>query len=105
MLSMSLPAGKLLDMGYFRLTTIVGTLLYVFSWTYFLPFTPLSLSQSPRLFMLSICHIDKFYQLYLAQGLGLGIGACLLYVPSLVVQAQHWRSRRSLAMGIVATGL
>jgi len=31
MLSMSLPAGKLLDMGYFRLTTIVGTLLYVFS--------------------------------------------------------------------------
>jgi len=29
--AMALPAGKLLDMGYFRLTTIVGTIIYVFS--------------------------------------------------------------------------
>jgi len=28
---MALPAGKALDMGYFRLATIVGTLIYVFS--------------------------------------------------------------------------
>jgi len=84
---MALPAGKLLDMGYFRMTTLVGSLIYVFS-----------------LFMVSISHTDKFYQLYLSQGLGMGIGAGLLYVPCVAVQAHHWRARRALAMGIVATG-
>jgi len=72
--------------------------------------SPLSFIGSPsphhfRIFMLSICHEDKFYQLYLAQGLGMGIGAGLLYAPSVAVQAHHWCSRRSLAMGIVASGL
>jgi len=55
--------------------------------------------------MLSICDVNKFYQLYLAQGLGMGIGSGLLYVPSVIIQSHHWHSRRSLAMGIVATGL
>ncbi|KAJ3572737.1 hypothetical protein NP233_g2893 [Leucocoprinus birnbaumii] len=87
LLAMALPGGKLLDMGYFRMTTLVGSLIYVFS-----------------LFMLSICHMDKFWQLYLAQGLGMGIGSGLLYVPSVAVQAHHWKNRRALAMGIVATG-
>jgi hypothetical protein len=31
MLFMATPAGKLLDMGYFRHTNIIGSLLYVFS--------------------------------------------------------------------------
>jgi len=57
------------------------------------------------MFMLSLCHMDKFYQLYLAQGLGMGIGAGLLYVPSVAIQAHHWRTHRSFAMGIVASGL
>ncbi|KXN80861.1 Riboflavin transporter MCH5 [Leucoagaricus sp. SymC.cos] len=87
LLAMALPGGKLLDMGYFCITTLVGSLIFVF-----------------LLFMLSICHTDKFYQLYLSQGLGMGIGAGLLYVPSMAVQAHHWRTRRALAMGIVATG-
>ena len=55
--------------------------------------------------MLSMCHMDKFYQLYLSRGLEMGIGARLLYVPSLAVQAHHWRTHRAFAMGIVATGL
>ena len=42
--AMALPAGKLLDMGYFRLTTIVGSIIYVFSWAYSLPFVPLPLT-------------------------------------------------------------
>ncbi|CAA7262221.1 unnamed protein product [Cyclocybe aegerita] len=87
LLAMALPAGKLLDMGYFRLTTMVGTFVYVFS-----------------LFMVSICDPQKYYQLYLAQGLGVGIGSGLLYIPCLAVQSHHWRARRGLAMGIAATG-
>ncbi|CAA7262227.1 unnamed protein product [Cyclocybe aegerita] len=85
--AMGLPAGKLLDMGHFRVTTAVGSLIYVFS-----------------LFMISICNTDKYYQLYLAQGLGMGIGGGLLYVPCIAVQSHHWRARRALAMGVVATG-
>lgn len=31
MVALGLPAGKLLDSGYFRITTFVGSLIYVFS--------------------------------------------------------------------------
>ena len=31
LLAMALPGGKLLDMGYFRTTTLVGSLIYAFS--------------------------------------------------------------------------
>jgi len=54
--------------------------------------------------MLSIADRSRFYQLYLSQGLGMGIGAGLIYVPSVAVQGHHWRTRRSLAMGIVVCG-
>ncbi|KAI0311458.1 MFS general substrate transporter [Amylostereum chailletii] len=86
-LALALPAGKLLDMGYFRQTTFFGSFIYVFS-----------------LFMLSLAHPDKYYQIYLSQGLGMGIGAGILYVPAVAIQAHHWKRRRALAMGIVATG-
>ncbi|KAH9840918.1 major facilitator superfamily domain-containing protein [Rhodofomes roseus] len=84
---MGLLSGVLLDKGYFRVTLLLGSLLFVFS-----------------LFMVSIADRSKYYQLYLAQGLGMGIGGGLLYVPSLAVQGHHWRARRSLAMGIVVSG-
>ncbi|KIJ65812.1 hypothetical protein HYDPIDRAFT_174676 [Hydnomerulius pinastri MD-312] len=87
LLAIGLPAGKLLDMGYFRYTNIFGSLLYVFS-----------------LFMLSLANPEKYYQVYLSQGLGLGIGAGLLYVPAVAVQAHHWRKKRAFAMGVVVTG-
>lgn len=57
-----------------------------------------------RLFMLSIAHPDKYYQLFLSQGVGMGIGAGLVYVPAVAVQAHHWSTRRAVAMGIVVTG-
>lgn len=87
LVAMGLPAGKLLDKGYFRHTTIFGSVLYVFS-----------------MFMVSLAHPDKYYQVFLSQGVGLGIGAGLLYVPSMAVQSHHWRTYRALAMGVVTTG-
>ncbi|KAI0057037.1 MFS general substrate transporter [Artomyces pyxidatus] len=87
LIAMGLPAGKLLDMGYFRQTVFAGSCLYVFS-----------------LFMVSIAHPDKYYQIFLSQGVGMGIGAGLLYIPAMAVQAHHWRARRALAMGAVITG-
>ncbi|KAF8990292.1 MFS general substrate transporter [Cyathus striatus] len=81
------PAGKLLDLGYYRHTMFFGTVLYVFS-----------------LFMVSIAHHDQYYQVFLSQAIGMGIGAGLLYVPALAIQAHYWQKRRAIAMGIVLLG-
>ncbi|KAF4568235.1 hypothetical protein EYR36_010244 [Pleurotus pulmonarius] len=85
--AMGLPAGKLLDLGYLRWTNLAGSVIYVFS-----------------LFMVSLAHTNTYYQVYLSQGLGLGIGAGLLYVPAMAVQAHHWKKHRAFAMGVVITG-
>ncbi|KAI0728961.1 major facilitator superfamily domain-containing protein [Fomitopsis betulina] len=87
MFAMGLPAGKLFDQGYFHHILGFGSILYVFS-----------------LFMLSLANPTKYYQLVLAQGIGMGIGSGLMFVPTMSVQAHHWRVHRSLAMGIVMTG-
>lgn len=54
--------------------------------------------------MVSLAHTDTYYQVYLAQGIGLGIGAGILYIPALGVQAHHWKRHRGFAMGVVVTG-
>ncbi|KAH9934401.1 major facilitator superfamily domain-containing protein [Fomitopsis serialis] len=87
MFAMGLPAGKLFDQGYFHHVLGFGSLLYVFC-----------------MFMLSLAHPQKYYQLVLSQGIGMGIGSGLMLVPAMSVQAHHWRTRRSLAMGIVMMG-
>ena len=53
------------------------------------------------------CTSDRLCQVFLTQGLGVGIGASLTYVPSLAVLAQHFRSERSRtqAMGLAAAGV
>ena len=45
--------------------------------------------------MVSIADHTKYYQLYLSQGLGMGIGAGLIYVPAMAVQGHHWRAHRA----------
>ncbi|KZT63237.1 MFS general substrate transporter [Daedalea quercina L-15889] len=87
MFAMGLPAGKLFDQGYFHHVVGFGSVLYVFC-----------------MFMLSLANPHKYYQLILSQGIGMGIGSGLMLVPAMSVQAHHWRTRRSLAMGIVMTG-
>ncbi|CCM04654.1 uncharacterized protein FIBRA_06838 [Fibroporia radiculosa] len=88
MFAMGLPAGRLFDAGYFHHTSVIGSFLYVFS-----------------IFMLSLADPRRYYQLVLSQGVGMGLGSGLLLVPTMSAQAHHWRKRRSLAMGIVMTGL
>lgn len=52
--------------------------------------------------MLSLC--TKFWQVWLAQGLGMGVATGFLYQPGLAIVSQYFRRRRSFAMGIVMTG-
>lgn len=56
------------------------------------------------IFMLSLASPTQYYQLFLSQGIGMGIGAGLLYTPAMAVQAPYWRAHRARAIGIVATG-
>jgi MFS family permease len=84
--SLGAPAGKLFDEGYCRHLIAGGSLIYVFS-----------------LFMLSITK-NQFYQVLLAQAVGSGIGAGLMFLPATSVIA-HWFSRkRSYAVGVVISG-
>ena len=57
-----------------------------------------------RLFMVSIASPDQYYQLFLAQGLGMGIGGGFIYIPCAAVQSHRWRQRRGLALGIIYSG-
>ncbi|KIK60071.1 hypothetical protein GYMLUDRAFT_85576 [Collybiopsis luxurians FD-317 M1] len=87
MIATSLPAGRLVDKGYFRPLVAVGSVMYTFC-----------------LFMLSLANTKDFYQLFLAQGVGMGLFGGCLYLPAVSIQARHWKKRRALAMGIVFSG-
>ncbi|KAG1888573.1 major facilitator superfamily domain-containing protein [Suillus subluteus] len=85
--SLGLVSGFLHDRGYFYHLMIAGSFL-----------------QSFCLFMLSLSKPDQYYQIFLSQGLGLGIASGLMYIPSIAVISHHFRRRRTLVMTFVATG-
>lgn len=51
-------------------------------------------------FMLSITKEDQFYQVFLSQGVGMGLAVGLLYVPALGVISQYFLRLRPLVLGI-----
>ncbi|GLB41018.1 putative MFS general substrate transporter [Lyophyllum shimeji] len=85
--AIGLPAGRLFDAGYFHHCLLGGSLIYLFS-----------------IFMLSLVQPHHYYQNFLAQGVGMGIGMGLMFLPSLTVTSHYFRARRSLAMGVVISG-
>ncbi|KAJ6532426.1 major facilitator superfamily domain-containing protein [Mycena capillaripes] len=86
-ISVGLFIGRLYDRGHFRLLLYGGCFLQSFS-----------------LFMLSLCQRQQLYQMFLAQGVGMGLGAGLVYIPSMAVVSHYFQKRRALAMTIVASG-
>ncbi|KAF7348859.1 hypothetical protein MVEN_01406000 [Mycena venus] len=87
LISGGLVSGRLFDRGHFYLLLCGGSFLQCFS-----------------LFMLSLCGREQYYQIFLAQGLGLGIGAGTVYIPSIAIVSHYFQKRRALAMTIVASG-
>ncbi|KAI0672576.1 MFS general substrate transporter [Trametes maxima] len=81
--------GTAFDAGYFHYVQIAGSLLLVLS-----------------IFMLSLVQPNAYYQVFLAQGLGIGLSVGLLFLPSLSIVAHHFSlpRRRALATGIVVSG-
>ncbi|KAK5999154.1 MFS-type transporter dbaD [Cladobotryum mycophilum] len=77
--------GPLFDKGYLRSLTITGTFFLVFG-----------------LMMTSIS--TEYYQLFLAQGVTVGIGCAFVFLPSIAIVATYFTTKRALATGIAAAG-
>ncbi|KAK1223465.1 hypothetical protein PQX77_013654 [Marasmius sp. AFHP31] len=75
--------GELMDRGYFRRIVISGCVIFVFS-----------------LFMLSLSG-QHYYQILLSQGIGMGLGVGLLFLPTAVVPIRHFRSGHAFVIGLV----
>ncbi|KAJ7290033.1 major facilitator superfamily domain-containing protein, partial [Mycena rebaudengoi] len=86
-ISTGLVAGRLYDRGHFHILVYGGCFLQSFS-----------------LFMLSLCKPEQLYQIFLAQGIGLGLGAGIVYVPSIAVVSHYFHKHRAMAMSVVASG-
>ncbi|KAF2475158.1 MFS general substrate transporter [Lindgomyces ingoldianus] len=80
-----IPAGVLLDAGHLHFLIAAGTLLEI-----------------AGLFALAEC--SKYWQIFLAQGICMGIGSGLLGLTSVAVIPLYFQRRKMIATGIAATG-
>ncbi|POS87379.1 hypothetical protein EPUL_003287 [Erysiphe pulchra] len=78
-------SGNLSDMGFFRSLFLSGSILIVLG-------------------LLMTSFATSYWQILFAQGVFIGIGNGLLFCPSLSVVTTYFTSRRSIAMGICASG-
>ncbi|KAK5173399.1 uncharacterized protein LTR77_002080 [Saxophila tyrrhenica] len=78
-------SGPFFDRGYFKTMLFAGAAIETFS-----------------VFMLSLC--GEYYQLFLSQGLLMGLGNGLLYVPGLALVGRSFKTHRSIAMAITTCG-
>ena len=77
--------GPIFDRGYFRYLIGMGTFLVVFG-----------------MMMTSLGR--SYYQIILAQGVLVGVGAGCLFVPSVAIVATYFTTKRALMTGITAAG-
>ncbi|PLB51732.1 putative MFS monocarboxylate transporter [Aspergillus steynii IBT 23096] len=78
-------SGRATDAGYFKVTLAAGALLELFC-----------------IFMTSLC--TEYWQLFLAQGVGQGIGCGLMFCPTIALIPTYFTTKRAIAIGIVASG-
>ncbi|KAM3519313.1 hypothetical protein NHJ13051_007604 [Beauveria bassiana] len=78
-------SGPIFDLGYHRALLVSGTCLVVFG-----------------IMMTSLA--TQYWQLLLAQGLVVGLGAGCLFLPSVSIVATYFTTKRALVTGIVADG-
>ncbi|KAF2151293.1 putative MFS monocarboxylate transporter [Myriangium duriaei CBS 260.36] len=78
-------AGPCYDAGMLRLLLVVGSFLVVFGHM-----------------MLSIC--SAYWQVLLAQGVVVGLGAGCLFVPCVAILPQYFTTKLGLAIGLISAG-
>lgn len=54
--------------------------------------------------MLSLAKPHNYYQVFLSQGLGVGLGMGLLYVPSVSIILHYFKRKRAMVVGIASQG-
>ncbi|KAJ8131843.1 hypothetical protein O1611_g1783 [Lasiodiplodia mahajangana] len=82
---LGLFSGAVYDRGYFREVLASGLALVVLG---------MGLLGSAR----------EFWQVFLAQGLCVGLGSGLIYVPAISAVSNHFVTHRTLALGVAASG-
>ncbi|KAJ4554055.1 hypothetical protein HRR78_002459 [Exophiala dermatitidis] len=78
-------SGPAFDLGYYKMMLFGGAAMSSFG-----------------IFMLSLSH--KYYQIFMTQGICLGLGCGVLYIPGLALVSRSFSRRRAMAMGIVTSG-
>jgi MFS family permease len=84
-LNIGVLTGPIFDMGYFKSLISVGSFMVVFG-------------------MLMTSISTKYYQIFLAQGVCVGIGGGFLFIPSVAIIAMYFHKKRSFAIGLAASG-
>lgn len=79
-------SGPLFDKGYYIHMLVAGVAFNVVG-----------------IFLTAECH--TYWQVFLAQGLCIGLGSGLLYIPSLSLVAGSFTTKRPIAVGILASGI
>jgi nitrate/nitrite transporter NarK len=85
MITLGLFSGPFYDKGYFRSLSLSGIMIVVFG-----------------LMMTSIS--QSYYQIFLAQGVCIGIGNGLLFLPSVSLVTVYFSTKRAAATGLASTG-
>jgi predicted MFS family arabinose efflux permease len=85
LLIVGIATGPLFDLGYFYALLASGAFFIVFG-----------------MYMTSIC--TSYWQVMLAQGVCVGLGSGLLFVPSVAIVSTYFTTKKSLATGIAASG-
>jgi MFS family permease len=78
--------GPIFDRGYIRELLSTGTVVTVLG-----------------MMMLSLA--GQYYQILLSQGLCVGIGSAILYVPSITLVASSFNTNRALAVFVATSGI
>ncbi|KAK3942561.1 major facilitator superfamily domain-containing protein [Diplogelasinospora grovesii] len=85
MLVVCVLCGRLLDAGHFYVDIVAGVLLSVFG-------------------MMMTSLAKEYWQVLLAQGFAVGIGAGMVFMPAIQIIGTYFSTRRSTAMGLAAAG-
>lgn len=78
-------SGSLFDLGYFKSMLCIGAFLGLLG-----------------IFTLSLS--TQYYQIFLTQGICMGLGSGFLYMPGLALVGRSFTKHRSIALGIVSCG-
>ncbi|PPQ71856.1 hypothetical protein CVT26_007015 [Gymnopilus dilepis] len=85
--SLGAITGRIFDRGYAKHLMIACTIVYAIS-----------------IFCLSLAHKNSYYQVFLTNGVGLGIAAGLTYPGNFAITGHYFLKKRALAVGLVSSG-